>query len=145
MTVTRLKLKAKDVTLLRSFIAHDNHSPQKLARARILLELHQGKEAQQIKQELGHDNQTIDMVRVKYENGGVQNVLSNPPRPGQPTKFTNQDVAKLSAIVGSTPPFGYSRWTIDLISEQFNQGRTTKIGRSAIWLKLKTSINHPLK
>jgi transposase len=102
------------------------HPAQEVRRSRILLELddsrHQPAGRQEIAQRVGVDPDTITNVARAYaEHGGdVTATIQRKKRLTPPVepKITGEVEARLIALACSTPPPGYTRWSLRLLERQ---------------------------
>lgn len=104
-----------------------------ITRARILLLTSEGRIDKEICQALGIERSTVHDIRRKYADGGLQNALQEKPRPGKERLLTVSDEAMVTAIACSNPKPGYSQWTIDLLTEEFNKKVKHQVSRNTIW------------
>lgn len=80
---------------------------------------------------------TIRHLISKYNSGGLDEVLYDRPRTGQPRKFTRRQEEKITAIACTSPPIGQSRWTLDLIKETSEKENIVKkISRESLRILL---------
>lgn len=81
---------------------------------------------------------TVSNVKKRYREGGLQSVLFDKPRSGQPNKYTERHKAEIIAKACTTPPEGYKRWSLELLTEEISkeEGFET-INRESIRLILK--------
>ena len=103
----------------------------------MLLLLHEGKNILAVAQRTRRSTKTIGRIYGRYHEGGIQRALFDAPRSGQPRKTSITDDAHLVAIACTKAPKGSDHWTLDFLAEQFEKKRGKKLGRTAIWLRLK--------
>jgi len=103
--------------LLR-FVRRGVHSARSIARAQVLLQCGKGEYAVTIAHRLGLCVDTVHCVLERYEEGGLERALFDLPRPGQPRRFTDQQIQRITALACSSPPEGCARWTIDLLKQE---------------------------
>jgi len=83
---------------------------------------------------------TVNDIRRKYAEEGLEAAVKRKKRETPPTeaKITGEVEAKIIALSCTTPPKGYSRWTIRLLASKVVElGYIDSIGR--------TSVNEVLK
>lgn len=86
---------------------------------------------------------TVINILHYYTHGGLESALNDDPRPGQPVKFDDRVKTQVVAIVCSTPPEGFDRWTLDLLKDKVEKDRIVEeISRDSIRLILR---EHDLK
>ena len=73
---------------------------------------------QQISQAYGMQIRSIELIRKRFVEDGLEVVLKGKSRPYKSPIFTGDIEAKLIALRCSTPPKGYNKWTLSLLSEQ---------------------------
>lgn len=61
---------------------------------------------------------TVSNVRQRYLDEGMEQALTEKPRPGAVPKLTGEVEAKLTMLACSSPPEGHSRWTLRLLQER---------------------------
>ena len=66
-------------------------------------------------------SRTVFNIESSYERGGLEKALYDDPRPGTTAQFDNRIKSKIVALVCSSPPEGFDRWTLDLIQEHSNK------------------------
>lgn len=86
---------------------------------------------------------TVFNIQKNYEDSGLDKALYDDPRPGTPPKFDDRIKSQIVAIVCSSPPEGFDRWTLDLIKEKTVKSKVTKnISRETVRVILQ---EHDLK
>ena len=104
-----------------------------ITRARILLMAHEGKIDKEIYQALDTAVSTPYDVRKRYHEGGLRLALYDKPRPGKDRTLSASQETIITAIACSDPKEGYSRWTMDLITEEFIERTGKNISRVTVW------------
>lgn len=61
---------------------------------------------------------TVSRTKQRYVEEGLEGVLSDRPRPGQPQKLNGKAKAHLVALACSEPPEGRSTWTLSLLADR---------------------------
>ena len=80
---------------------------------------------------------------LKYKKGGLKEALYDQARSGCPGKFTTRQKQRAVAMICSSPPKGFSRWTIRLVAKELRRRKiTSKISRNTVWLLMQS---HKLK
>jgi putative transposase len=118
------RLTTAERDALAQFVAHGTKSARALNRARLLLLLAEGRQAQALTPILGVASGTIYNVRQKYlkqEHEHILDVLHEAPRSGRPLKIDSRVEANVTMIACSDPPEGYGRWTLHLIADKLVQ------------------------
>lgn len=140
----KLKLKPKEIAFLKQFTRKGQKSARAIARANILLLLHQGETGDSIADKLNVHRDTVYNVKTRFFKEGLNAALSEKQRTGQPMKYGKKKRVEIIAKACTTPPHGRKRWTIRLLAEELsnNKGFET-INRESIRLILKkATLNH---
>lgn len=125
-----IRLKAKERQHLKEIIRKGTEKARKIARCRILLLSEQNKTQEGIAEALSISTQTVRNVCLRYLKEGFEAALNEKPRPGRPDVFNGRQKAKITALACSTPPEGYSQWSLRLLADK------------AVELNLVDSISH---
>ena len=130
--------------LIRSGVA----SARTLTRARILLltDRSQGDKRtdEQVSQALLCSKGTVQNVRHRCLDEGVEAALVEKPRPGQTPKITGEVEAQLIATACSAPPTGKARWTLQMLADKLVELQLVEsISDVAIMKRLKKRLSSP--
>lgn len=87
-------------------------------RARILLLSHAGWDRPSIAEATGSSTSTVGRVRRQYCKEGLAEALAEKPRPGAPLKLTPRQEQEIVALVCTSPPTGFARWSVRLLTEE---------------------------
>jgi transposase len=114
------------------------------ASTRVLLKTSQGWAEAATAQALEISKRTVENVRRRYVQQGLEGALYDRPRPGRARKLTPKQEAHLVALACSTPPEGRAHWTLRLLGErlvalEYVQGISPETVRQA----LKKTISSP--
>jgi hypothetical protein len=138
----RLKLSAADRTKLKR-LKQQKLTARTWRRILTLEHLDAGLSVRATARAVGGYHREVKRVADRYNSTGVQDALSDNPRPGPDGKLDSVDEAAIVALVCGPPPDGYARWTVRLVtSEVMKRGIVKKIGRECIRVTL---ANHDLK
>lgn len=113
-----VKLNNKQRRQLKTLLSKGKHSARELIRARILLLADIGYGDEEIANTIDISISTVQRVRQRFFEEGLEKALKEKPRSGQPPKFTGKQKAKITAIACSTPPEGHSRWSLRLLADR---------------------------
>jgi transposase len=91
---------------------------RKFKRAMILLKANQGKTDARIMEEIGVSRPTVERIRKRYVEGGIERALNEDPRPGQARKLDGRGEAVLIATACSDAPEGHAHWALRLLAGQ---------------------------
>lgn len=107
---------------LESLIRSGESSARTQRRARILLLTDENQKkkigTEEIASVLMCSLPTITAIRKKFVEGGLDNALSDKPRPGAIPKITGEIEAQLTLLACSAPPAGKARWTLQLLADK---------------------------
>jgi transposase len=102
---TLLDLTRKGVTAAR-----------RLRRAMILLKADEGLSDPQIAAAVNVSRPTVERIRKRFVEGGLDKALNEDPRGGQRRKLDGRGEAHLIALACSQAPEGYDHWTLRLLA-----------------------------
>lgn len=138
-----IKLTTEEVKLLKEFKEGEKRSLREINRANILLLLNKGKQAREIADFLDIGRNTVSRTKQRFVREGIEAVLEEEPRSGQPRIHTAAREAEVIALACSDAPLGRTRWTLELLTETLNKQKGyKKINRESIRLMLKkTNVN----
>ena len=119
-----IKLLKKEVEELQSIINKGSHTSQTFRTAYILLNCDEGKYSEKVTNEqiskvLKVSMRTIDRVKKKFIDEGIDTVLER--RPTQrvyETKVDGDLEAKLVTLCCSEPPKGFAKWSLRLLADK---------------------------
>jgi len=93
-------------------------SARRLTRAHLLLQADAGLSDEAIAQALHIGTATVERIRKRFVEEGLEAALAERPRPGGQRKLEGKQEAFLIALACSTPPEGRTCWTMQLLAEQ---------------------------
>ncbi len=93
-------------------------SVRKVKRAQILLAADSGQIDEAIAQTLQVHVNTVERVRKRFVEGGIDHALSEGYRPGGKSKLDGKGEAVLVALACSDPPAGRAQWTMQLLADR---------------------------
>ncbi|MDP9310502.1 MAG: helix-turn-helix domain-containing protein [Chloroflexota bacterium] len=103
---------------LRTLIRKGQESARILARARVLLLADEGYTDDQIAACVHVGTTTIERLRRRFTEGGLDATLHDRPRPGGTPKLDGKQEALLVALTCSEPPDDRPHWTMQLLADQ---------------------------
>lgn len=112
-----VKLSEKERQKLEELVKKGTHQARVLRRAHILLWA-ETKTDEEIAGLLKVTRRTVETIRQKWVEGGVEYAIQEGTRPGRPTKISTLEKAKITALACSDPPEGRSRWSLSLLADQ---------------------------
>ena len=93
-------------------------SARRLTRAHLLLQADAGRPDESIAQALHIGTATVERLRKRFVEAGLEAALSERPRPGGHRKLDGEQEAFLIALACSTPPEGRMCWTMQLLADK---------------------------
>ena len=93
-------------------------SARKLCRAQILLQADAGASDTAIATAVHVDVRTVERLRKRLVEEGVEAALNERRRPGGTPKLNGRQEAFLIALACSAAPHGRQRWTMQLLAER---------------------------
>jgi len=125
-----LECSAEDATSLVAISKSRTEEARAVERARIVLASLEGKEIQQVAQELGVSVPTVSKWRQRFALWGLRG-LQDRPRPGKPATYDTAFRDRMLALLEQPPPPGMSHWDGPAVAE--------KLGSSvhAVWRVLR--------
>jgi transposase len=96
---------------------------RKLNRAKTLLLADESQESdhktdKEIAEKLDISAATVERTRRSYVEGGLKEALNEKPRSGRPPVISGETRAQITALACSTPPEGYSQWSLRLLADK---------------------------
>lgn len=129
-----IQLSDRERQQLKRITKKGVHQSRTVTRATILLKSDEGLVDKNIAQQTGVYKSTVERIRKRYQEGGLNRALYDAPRPGQPPQLHEKAEARLVAIACSNPPEGSGRWTLELLQEKLlHDGIVEHISTVAIW------------
>ncbi len=94
---------------------------RKMKRALILLKADEGLSDPQIMAAINVSRPTVERIRKRFVEGGLERALNEDPRPGQRRKLDGRGEAQLIAVACSQAPDGHAHWTLRLLADKLVQ------------------------
>lgn len=91
---------------------------RKIRRARILLLADEGRIDEEIASFLGSAVTTVERVRKRFVEEGLEGALSERPRPGAARKLDGRQEAFLMALACSETPEGKANWSMRMLADR---------------------------
>lgn len=88
---------------------------RKMKRAMILLKADEGLTDPEIMAAVDVSRPTVERIRKRFVEGGLDKALNEDPRPGQKRKLDGRGEAILIATACSEAPEGHNHWTLRLL------------------------------
>jgi transposase len=103
---------------LEQLTTKGNSGARKVRRARILLLADEGRIDKEIASFLGSAVTTVERVRKRFVEEGLEAALSEKPRPGAARKLDCRQEAFLMALACSDAPEGKANWSMRMLAER---------------------------
>jgi transposase len=113
-----VELSADERTKLEAMIRGGRESVRRIKRALILLAVEAGHKDEEIAAQVRVHRTTVEHVRKRFAEGGLESALNERPRPGQARKLDGRQEAYVIALACSEPPEGRARWTLRLLASR---------------------------
>ena len=113
----RIRLKSNERKQLKKLVTKGSAKAREIRRANILLMSDRGKTSKEISESLEVNTRTIQNIKEKYLQDGIDNALYDKPRPGAPNRFDGKARAKITSLACTKAPKGYSKWSLRLLAE----------------------------
>jgi transposase len=96
---------------------------RKLNRVKTLLLADESQESghktdKEIAEKLDISAASVERTRRSYVEAGLKEALNEKPRSGRPPVFSGETRAQITALACSTPPEGYSQWSLRLLADK---------------------------
>ena len=114
--IYHVNLTSEEKDELKSLVRKGQTSARKITRARILLLANDGKKDKEIVDSLQVGRATVERIRKRFIDGGVEFTLTEKHRPGGKLKLDAKAEATLIALACSDAPEGRVTWTMQLLA-----------------------------
>lgn len=94
---------------------------RKIKRAHILLLANEGLKDKEIARALNAAVTTVERIRKRFVEEGLEAAISERPRPGAKRSLDGHQEAHLVALACSDPPQGRECWTMQLLADRLVQ------------------------
>lgn len=113
-------------------------------RAQILLLADDGQTDQQIAAALHAGVATVERLRKRCVEEGLEAALNDKPRPGRERKLDGKQEALLVALACAPPPEGRAKWTMQLLADQMvSLGSVEELSDETVRRRLKETNCSP--
>ena len=115
-----VNLSSEEKERLEELIKKGQNAARKIRRAHILLLANEGLKDKEIAAVLGAAVSTVERVRKRFVEEGLEAALSERPRIGGALrrKLDGKGEAYLVALACSEPPAGREHWTMQLLADR---------------------------
>lgn len=133
-----ITLSNQEKKRLEDITRKGRHSVRVIKRAGVLLKSDRGFTDKEIAQQTAITISTVERIRYRFFEGGIERALYDAPRSGQPGKLNAKTEAHLIAVACSDPPKGRKRWTLELLQKRMILDKKVKtISTVALWGHLR--------
>lgn len=123
---------------LKELVRTGVQSVRVVRRALVLSQLDRGESASQVAAALQLSAKAVREIGWRYKEEGLDRALYDRPRPGARPLLDSSERQRIVAMVCSTPPEGYARWTVRLIAEEAVKRKlVAQVGRETIRILLQ--------
>ena len=117
MKKQHVKLRELDKKSIQELLSKGNLKVRVQKRAIALQMLDKGMSYQEVKDHLNVSHISLSKWATGYESEGLK-MLYDKPRSGRPIGLSGEERAKVTALACTTPPAGYARWSLRLLSDR---------------------------
>jgi transposase len=133
-------LSADERATLLGMLQSGTHKARTLMRARVLLLADDGRIDADIAERVLVVRQTVERVRQRFAEGGLERALYDRPRKGAERLLSPEDEALLVALACSPAPDGQDAWSLQLLADELvAMERVASVSKSTISRRLKTN------
>ena len=118
MKLYRVDLSEQERTTLLALIQKGKAAARKVRRAHVLLLAAEGKTDREIAAALHTGTATVERLRKRFVEEGLEAALAEKPRPGAQRRLDGKQEAFLVALTCSPPPPGRRCWTMQLLADR---------------------------
>lgn len=117
----RVTLSHEEREQLREMVRGGKGAVRRLKRAQTLLAAEAGATDEAIAANVAVGTSTVYRTKRRFVEEGLEEALSEEPRPGAERKLSGKEEALLVATACSKPPAGRARWTLELLAGEMVQ------------------------
>ena len=123
---------------LQAMLGKGKLSVRKVKRVQVLLAAASGQLDEQIASTIQLHVNTVERIRKRFVEGGIEYALTEGKRPGGKTKLDGKGEAVLVALACSEPPAGEAQWTMQLLADRLVElGVVEQISDETVRRRLK--------
>jgi transposase len=140
----RVELTDDERAELEAMLRRGRASARRLMRARVLLSAAEDRLDQETSAAVRCGERTVQRVRRRFVEGGLEYALSERPRPGAERLLDGRAEAHLIALACSTPPGDRPRWTMQLLADRLVQAKVVEaVSDETVRRALKRGTSSP--
>lgn len=114
----RVTLTSDEREQLQALVNGGKVAVRKIKRAQILLAADAKSTDEAIAVNVAVGTSTVYRTKQRFVEEGLEQALSESPRPGAPRKLDASDESLLIAVACSKPPAGRTKWTMQLLADE---------------------------
>ena len=138
-----IRLSGRQRQALHDITARGNHPARVIKRAHALQKSAEGWTDAAVAEYIETSKRTVEHIRTRFAEGGLERALYDAKRSGQPKKLDEKAEAHLVALACSDAPEGRDHWTLELLQKRMIEDRQVKtISTVALWHRMR---DHDLK
>jgi hypothetical protein len=139
----QLSLTIGDRKRIEALLSGGVQEVRTVVRALALRQLDRGRSTPEVGSLVGLSGKAVRQIGQRYLAGGLDRALFDAPRPGSAPLLNLEQSQQVVALVCSSPPEGFARWSVRLLAaETVRRKIVPSIGREAIRMLLQS---HDLK
>jgi transposase len=139
----QLSLTVADRERIEGLLGGGVQDVRTVVRALALRQLDRGLSTPAVGSLVGLAGKTVRQIAQRYQAGGLDRALFDAPRPGNAPLLNREQSQQVVALVCTSPPEGFARWTVRLLAQETVRRKIVPtIGREAIRMLLES---HDLK
>jgi len=115
-TATAITLTGAENQTLLTWVNSSTTQQRYAFRAKLILLADEGKQTQDIAEELGVLPSTVSKWRTRFAKDRIAG-LSDSPRSGKPPRYDKETEKRVLATLDQPPPKGFSKWNGRLVAE----------------------------
>jgi transposase len=114
----KIELSQEERSQLKRLTTQGTEKVRKVKRAKILLQADEGKKDKEIAERVEVSVGTVERIRKRYAQEGLEGAVNEKPRSGRPIGISAQTRAKITALACTKAPEGRSKWTLRLLADK---------------------------
>jgi transposase len=139
----QLSLQGEDRERIEELLSGGVREVRTVLRALAPRHLDRGLSTPEVGSLVGLAGKTVRQIGQRYLAGGLERALFDAPRPGSAPLLNLEQSRQVIALVCSSPPEGFARWSVRLLAaETVRRGIVPTVGREVIRMLLQS---HDLK
>ena len=139
-----VKLTPSERESLEALTRKGTARARQIKRALILLAADEGEKDELIAVRVRVHSHTVQRVRRRFAEEGLEKALNERPRPGNPRRLDGRQEAYVIALACSDPPEGRDKWTMQLLAKRLVELNVVEsISDDTVWRTLKRGRSSP--